>query len=113
MKTYLYLLSLIVLNTSSSASERIGNLGCIRQNSDEIRRYMLFMHLENGQMPLVLSMLDSETVEFTSISGQTIEKALNEAKTKHYKIDIGPVLQRLEQLKKQKIDSHPQSEMPD
>lgn len=82
-------------------SPRKSNPGCIRQNSDEWRRDLLFMHLANGQISLVVSLLDHESMSFNNVSGQSIFQALTDLKKKQKAVDINPILKRLEDLNKQ------------
>lgn len=113
MKTHLYLLNLFWFTpTYPAIVSQCNNPGCIRKNSDGLLRDLLFMHLENGQMPLVISLLDTETIELTSISGQSIQNALEMA-GERYKTNIEPVLQKIAQLQKEKREQTPIADLPD
>lgn len=113
MKTHLYLISLFCfIPTSHAMISQCNNPGCIRKNSDGLLRDLLFMHLENGQMALAASLLDTETIELTSISGQSIQSAL-EIAHKKYKTNVEPVLQKIAQLQKEKQNSIPVADLPD
>lgn len=52
------------------------NPGCVRQNSDEIRRDLLFMHIEDSHWDLLYSLLDIESIFFTDRSGKVSYKNL-------------------------------------
>lgn len=84
--------------------------GCVRGNSDGIIRDLLFMHIEHGQMGLVVDMLDTETMDLKTQSGQTIDTALDAVK---HKFNVKPVFQKLDELKKQKAQQPPQSDESD
>lgn len=111
MKIYVYLICIIFTSKSSAMSPRKSNPGCIRQNSDEWRRDLLFMHLANGQISLVVSLLDHESMCFNNVSGQSIFQALTDLKKKQKAVDINPILKRLEDLNKQILI--PTADLPD
>lgn len=54
------------------------NRGCIRQNSAEIRRILLFMHLDGNQLGLLQDMLDRESVWYADPTGKQLSKRLKE-----------------------------------
>ncbi|CAN5205313.1 hypothetical protein BH09DEP1_BH09DEP1_0570 [soil metagenome] len=112
MKYRLLLFTLCLFNYSYSLAAERCNPGCIRKNSDGIRRDLLFMHLDNGHVDLVISMLDTESIDFTNQSGKSINRAIEEAQDKQ-KIDINRILQHIEQLKKQKTHQAPEADLPD
>ena len=90
-KSILTILIAFITPTIFSASTP----GCTRKNSDGIIRDLLFMHLNNGQLPFAISLLDPETMNLTDLSGNSVTKRLNELKDQY---DIGPVLKHLKQL---------------
>lgn len=121
MKIYQYLVNLVVfsLNTYSMGSEwNPGSIQCIRQNSHELKKDIFFMYLENGQLPPAKELLDSESIYFTSRSGQSIEEILEVAKAK-YKLgqdeksrdQLASFVERLEYL--QNLAQPPVAEQPD
>jgi hypothetical protein len=97
--------------------------GCTRKNSDGIIRDLLFMHIDNGQLPFAMSLLDTETMSLTDLSGNSVTNRLNAMKSKY---DIGPILKHLSALEQKKALSeqmekiaqkkdrnHPNADPPD
>lgn len=98
MKKHL-LLTILLVSELNWASMDKGNPGCVRQNSDEIRRDLLFMHIQDGHWDLLNSLLDHQTIHFTDRSGKgIIEKLFEVAQAKG--IDISEPLKHLETVHK-------------
>ena len=94
------LLSLVLVNVITFHAIEKCNPGCVRQNSDEIRRDLLFVHIEDAHWNLLYSLLDSESIFFTDRSGKSIIEKLHEVAQKR-QTDISEPLKRIEKLRKQ------------
>lgn len=62
------------------------------------------MHIERGDLRVVLDLLDAHSIQLTNLSGTTVIEALLAAKKVHG-LDIGPVLKKVETLKMQNKDA--------
>ncbi len=62
------------------------------------------MHIDRGDLRMVLDLLDAQSIQLTNLSGTTITQALLAAKKVHG-LDIGPVLKKVETLKMQNKDA--------
>lgn len=110
MKIYPYFIVLFSSLPTSFAMSPKSNPGCIRQNSDGIRTTLFLMHISNGQMELAVDLLDDETC--ANVSEESFNETLLQAKSK-FVIDFNPVINRFEQLKKQKLNESPIPDLPD
>jgi hypothetical protein len=110
MKIYPYFIILFSFLLTSYAMSPRSNPGCIRQNSDGIRTTLFLMHISNGQIQLASDLLDDETC--ANVSKESFEETLSQAKRK-FAIDFNPVINRFEQLKKQKLNESPIPDLPD
>lgn len=87
------------------------NPGCLRSNSDGVRAAMLLIHLAGGNIWLALELLDKEAYE--NIGDEPLKDAVQAAKAKHA-IDVRPILEQVELLKKQKHQNEaPIPDLPD
>lgn len=128
MKTYLYLLLSIGFCANSFASlPQEFAPGCLRKNSDNLRKDLLFMHLESNHFDLSAGILDEESIHYTK-GGKTIDYICTEIQQtftqqqlddkdlqRSFKSFLNNLnqLRQVDQLKKQRLAEQPVSEMPD
>lgn len=87
------------------------NPGCLRSNSDGVRAAMFLMYLAGGEIKPALDLLDKEAYE--NIGEKPLKNAAQAAKDK-YAIDVRPILEQVELLKKQKLQNEaPIPDLPD
>ncbi len=105
MKHNIVFFTMIILASMqcSSMGRSVFNPGCIRQNSDELRRDMIFCAIDAHNFDFLLKLLDPETVDYKNPSGETVIERLDYI-AKLAKVDVAPVLAHIQKVKTEKKD---------